>query len=832
MDRDLIIRMILSLRPDLLDGKDREALTDEELRGLADQAQAEVSLDDVRDLLWQAVQDRYPESDRAWVAEVYPSYLIVERAGKHYRVGWSMLDGEVTLGTEETEVERTWVEARQSQQAETDEDFETLLSLGDPQDPEGLAWDVTICEPGLTKNGWLLTEAVLQGAVDLFEGVDVNLYELPNQGASHIPSVLYDLKALLAKNKAGWIDKVQYIAGEGLKGVLHFLPSYKWLGQNLVAALKNNKPAYGLSFDCGVKAAKDVIEGKSVLRVTKFLAADSVDIVTRPAAGGKFNRAIAAQHKEETVMDREELWQLILTARPDLLEGKDIESITDEELTGIAQMAMKPAATDPPDDGGAANDNPATKDDLDALRCEMALDKKLAKTELPRPAKRRIEAAFKGKVFTTEDLDRAIADEKDYLSALNPNDPGNSDQAVPAGQAGHVGPGTLDQAQMAVDRMFGLTGEDMKALASMERLDFRPFFPDMRAVADYAEFDQVPAFSGIREAYFFFTGDPEVSGRFNRKKMAAGLRSSMEILSDTFTYLLGNTMGRRLVRAYNQIDYLESLFISLRKPVKDFRTQEAVLVGGFPDLADVDPEAADYDEITGVTDEESTYALGQKGNILTISRKTIINDDISIIMRLVDGLGRAARRTHAKYVWDFFVDNSNCSDGTAWFTGGHSNLGSTALSHATAQIAYQFLAKTTEKDSGERIGLLSGGGVKPVLVYPIDLMSTGETIVGEEYYYASNDLTTKTKNPLYGKIAGAMPALLTDANDWGMLMPPALIDMVEMGYLNGRQEPEMFAADTPQSEQVFVADKIRHKVRHEYAGAIVDFRSAYKAEVT
>ena len=110
-------------------------------------------------------------------------------------------------------------------------------------------------------------------------------------------------------------------------------------------------------------------------------------------------------------------------------------------------------------------------------------------------------------------------------------------------------------------------------------------------------------------------------------------------------------------------------------------------------------------------------------------------------------------------------------------------------------------------------------------------MESGESIVEDEHYYTSNDLTTKTRNPLKGKIKGAMISLLTDTNDWGLLMPPSVIDMVEMGYLNGRQEPEMFVADSPQSEQVFVADKVRHKVRHEYAGAVINFRSGYKGEV-
>ena len=137
-----------------------------------------------------------------------------------------------------------------------------------------------------------------------------------------------------------------------------------------------------------------------------------------------------------------------------------------------------------------------------------------------------------------------------------------------------------------------------------------------------------------------------------------------------------------------------------------------------------------------------------------------------------------------------------------------------------------------EKDSGERLGLLDDPDVKPVIVGPIDIMETIRQIVEEEFYYATNDLTDKVPNPLAGKVKGATLSLLTDTADWGMILPPSVIDIVEMGYLNGKQEPEMFLADSPQSEQVFVADKIRYKIRHEYAGAVIDYRSAFKAEVT
>jgi hypothetical protein len=523
---------------------------------------------------------------------------------------------------------------------------------------------------------------------------------------------------------------------------------------------------------------------------------------------------------------------LIKKQRPDLLNGKDEAALTDQEVEVLAQMAMEP------EDKGTQIDttNLATKDDLAVFRCEQSLDRKLADTTLglPQIAATRIRAQFTGRVFADADLDRAIADEKEYLGKVVSSAPGADGVMIIGTGTITGGLGSFERACMAADKMFGLKKADMVTMASLKRLDNKLFFSDMRSVQDYDGFDGVPAFSSIREMYTYFTGDAEVGGRFNRKALAPELRNSMDINSATFTYVLGNTMNRRMVALYKAIDYLEKLLISVKKPVKDFRTQEAVVVGGFPDLQSVDPETGDYKEIAGVTDEESTYAVGQTGNYLPITRKVIVNDDITVIQRLIDGLTRAARRTHAKYVWNKFINNATCSDGTAWFTGGgaHLNLGTAALAHTTALIAYKALSKMTEKDSGERLGLLSDPSVKPNLVIPIDLMETGQKIAEEDFYYTSNDLTTKVPNPLKGKVNSVVIPLFTDATDWGMLLPPELIDMVEMGYLNGREEPELFVADSPQSEQVFMADKIRYKIRHEYAGAVISYQSGYKGLVS
>jgi hypothetical protein len=98
-------------------------------------------------------------------------------------------------------------------------------------------------------------------------------------------------------------------------------------------------------------------------------------------------------------------------------------------------------------------------------------------------------------------------------------------------------------------------------------------------------------------------------------------------------------------------------------------------------------------------------------------------------------------------------------------------------------------------------------------------------------YYTSNDLTTKTVNPLYGRVKPKQCSLLSDTSDWGMILPADLVDHVEIGFLQGREEPEMVVADSPQSEQTFVGNRIRYRITHDYSGAVVAHEGSYKAVV-
>jgi len=64
----------------------------------------------------------------------------------------------------------------------------------------------------------------------------------------------------------------------------------------------------------------------------------------------------------------------------------------------------------------------------------------------------------------------------------------------------------------------------------------------------------------------------------------------------------------------------------------------------------------------------------------------------------------------------------------------------------------------------------------------------------------------------------------TDANNWYGFADRREIPLIEMGFCNGREEPELFIQDNPTQGSLFSNDQIKYKMRHIYKGAVMDWR--------
>ncbi|EAB8113875.1 Clp protease ClpP, partial [Salmonella enterica subsp. enterica] len=100
--------------------------------------------------------------------------------------------------------------------------------------------------------------------------------------------------------------------------------------------------------------------------------------------------------------------------------------------------------------------------------------------------------------------------------------------------------------------------------------------------------------------------------------------------------------------------------------LSDFRIAHRVGMGGFSSLRQV-REGAEYKYVT-TGDKQATIALATYGELFSITRQAIINDDMNMLTDVPMKLGRAAKATIADLVYDVLISNQKLSsDNVALF---------------------------------------------------------------------------------------------------------------------------------------------------------------------
>jgi len=730
-----------------------------------------------------------------YILEMYDDHVICEKdGGGYFSIPYAVAeDGNVTV-SEAAEVQRVY-EPVNVQAAM----ILTAASSKQGDADYGYKWRVQIIKYGLgldKRINW--PREPLVAALDKFSSARVFALSDAQHRLSGGKSV---------REIVGWTENAGD-TGSAIEADFNILKAASWLRDIAVDSFERGKPdLIGFSVDIGALTTKKLIAGKQVFEPVKVTGVE-VDVVYNPTNEGKFLKMVAASEADQKEADMlEKLLAALKAQRPDLyatIEAKvNDKSITDDEVMQLLASAMqKPADVD----GFVEKLKSAMKDDKDAagevqkildqarlVACGITLVAELKASGLSELSQMKLKKQFDGQVFETERLQAAIKDEKEYVDKLT-----GSGAVLESGQIRDMQT-EPERLQAAFDKTFGIKVDE--------------------------KYKDVPMFEGLRAAYVRMTGDTEVRGIITDNRILARLQAAFA--SNSFSYVLGNTLYRRMVQDYKELpDYGISRLISSKRNAKDFRTMESVRIAYFGDIPDVDPEAEDYQDLGVLSDEEVSYALNQKGGLLIITRRMIINDDMSAVSKIISRLPRAARRTRAKRVWNKFISNATYKgDSKAVFHADHGNLGSTAYGIASALAAKTAMAQQTEPGSGERLML------RPVTVtFPSELYG----IVKNVNDFNPQAVAIGDGNSMFGyfKPEGIIEnPFMTDATDWMMFADPLEVEIIEIAFLNGQEEPEMFVADNPAVGQVFVADKIQYKIRMEDECEIVDYRGAYKAVV-
>ena len=248
--------------------------------------------------------------------------------------------------------------------------------------------------------------------------------------------------------------------------------------------------------------------------------------------------------------------------------------------------------------------------------------------------------------------------------------------------------------------------------------------------------------------------------------------------------------------------------------LSDFKTAHRVGMGGFPSLRKV-REGAEYKYIT-TGDKGQTIALATYGEIFSVTRQAIINDDLNALTDVPMKMGRAAKGTIGDLVYAVLTANAKLSDGKALFHADHANLSSGAISVASLDDSRKLMCLQKEGDRSLNI--------RPAfMLVPVAL----ETLANQTIKSASvkgADINAGIINPIqnFAEVISEPRLDVADAKAWYLAAAKGS-DTIEVAYLNG--------VDTPYIDQQdgFTTDGIATKVRIDAGVAPLDYRGLTKS---
>jgi phage major head subunit gpT-like protein len=304
-------------------------------------------------------------------------------------------------------------------------------------------------------------------------------------------------------------------------------------------------------------------------------------------------------------------------------------------------------------------------------------------------------------------------------------------------------------------------------------------------------------------------------GKSRQEIVAASLMSPNEFTyrfgaaatTSDFPNILANIATKTLRQGY---DAAPPTFRTIARQVNvpDFKQAKSVNISDLAALQKVN-ESGEF-HVIYLSDNGEPYAVGAYGNIVSITRQVIINDDLRSLVRVPAELGRAAARMESDVFWKIITANAAMADSVAIFHATHANLNGTnalalgALGTARAQMRLQ------TAPNGTILGIMPKAIVVPAaleqtalqLVNPMQLAATSATTVIPQWITQMQVVTEARLD------ADSTTNWYAVADGDGMIY----------SYLEGQE------GVYTETQMGFETDGVKIKARSDFGAAMVEFR--------
>lgn len=665
-------------------------------------------------------------------------------------------------------------------------------------------------------NGRRYPEAVMRAAAPKYEGAK----------AFDRHRTLAELNSSTIQGLVGHYRNVE-ATSVGLQAELHLLPSATHIAEALDASLANQAeglpPLVGISHDVQTMSRPIQANGRSLTECVSVIKVNSADVVADPSAGGVATRMVAGGTSTATPIPNKEnspmltLKQLIALLRTTEAAGRaalleaHASTLTEAGLTGDDALRITEAAETPAPPAPVATTQrsteaaPATYPKA-SLTSRVIINTALEDAKLDGARFREAVVAELPDHFTEAELLAIVARSARMVEAAG---------LAPSVQHVTVGKDERDRQVEALDLMLDTSKSG--------------------------------GFRSLKEAYSAFTGRPEprdhqgytelfrecisVNNGGIRTPFDSGVRSTESITVASFGQIFGDSIWRRAIAEYSRPSLQTwKKVVSQYFNLSDFRTQRIVAMGGYGTLPTV-AEGAPYQALTTPADEEATYSASKKGGTEDLTMEAIRNDDLRAMQAIPRKLGLAAAQTLYRHVWDLVITNPTLTrDSVALFDAAHANTTATNLSSTALETSRIKMRKQSGYgDTSDILSLVP----KLLLVTPenealaFELCTSAVAIPSGAPVGAASS-TPNLHQGMDFEVIDYWSA--TSTTFWALVADPTMAPTIELGFLDGKEEPDIFVQSDETTGSMFTSDKATYKVRHIYGSALLDYRSFQRGQ--
>ena len=754
----------------------------------------------------------------------------------------------------------------------------------------GKRWRVTLLREGVSKNGWRYSRKLINEAAPLFEGLWGNLdhpteYESAQRPGGSVGSraVFYEhVKPVADPDGRMRLDADMVVIRPDLRDTM------------LEAWSAGRKDFAGLSINARASSFTPVMDGgRAIKEVNGFEFVRSVDLVATPSAGGELRDVLESNHGGSS-MATPVTDPAASTAAPEGLTPEAVRAMIAEAATAAAREAndaFRQSLVDAYEAEAAADDEYEYEDedeDEDEGGDEATGDD-VAEAVGAGPTSG---AGRRDGRDITEAVEMAMSAAEERIAVLEAElylQRGRDLIEASLSAAEGLPQASTDRARETMLRLLeagDLTADDVPTMIQRER-DFLASLRPANAVgtpaslathqpvdnyrdALAATFDGAPVngaqpFRSIKEAYI---AHPSNQGRFwpdvNAYEIMQALQQPYDSERDskriqeavstaTFGNLFADVMHMRLLKVFADLPYSQwRQFATEVQSVSDFRTHNWVRMGQYDNIPQVG-EGQPYGFLTTPGDEKASYSIAKYGGLEQLTLEAVANDYLTQLKRIPDAMAYASVRTLFESVMDTITTEGltdvTTYDGLALYHATHANKSTkdlTVTGMNDTQVAMR-LQKPYGAPSTEFLG--PRNKIAHVIVNPaMELrakallspttrfgasniaMNNGASIIRDLDEYNGLDPYAFAESGIgvtvYDKLSAA------GNNNWFATANPSLVDMLVVGFFNGRQAPELFVQDLGNNNgAAFTADKITYKVRMFWGVGVLDHRGVYCNEL-